>query len=90
MKNRGACFSCSNFLHFKFAVEPFLHLQDLDSMHIYISSQTLSRTSGTNVAAKALTALIAFKHTFILIIHLFSGIWDFALCTRLSSKKAAN
>lgn len=38
-------------------------------------------------AAKALTGLIAFKHTFILIIHLFSGIRDFALCTCLSSKK---
>lgn len=58
-----------------------------NSVRIYISSQTLSRTSGTNVATKAVTALIAFKHTFILIIHLFSGIWDFALCTRLSSKK---
>lgn len=47
-------------------------------MHIYISSQTLSRTSGTNVAARAVTALIAFKHTFILIIHLFSGILLYA------------
>lgn len=31
----------------------------------------------TNAAAQPLTALIAFKHTFISIIHLFSGIWDF-------------
>lgn len=36
------------------------------------SSHTLCRTSGANAAAEVLTALIAFKHTFILIVRLFS------------------
>ena len=43
----------------------------------YISSHTPPRTSGTNVVAKAVTALIAFKHTFILIIHLQEKILKF-------------
>lgn len=97
MKNRGVCFNCSIFL-LQVCCGAVFHLQDLNSVtqcvcvcvHSYISSQTLPRMSGTNVSAKAVTALIAFKHTFILIIHLFSGIWDFALCTRLTSKKMAN
>lgn len=63
-------------------------------MCVYIPSHTPS--SDTMAAPSTPTALIAFKHTFILIIHLFSGIWDFfyvllfiyfAPCTFLSNKK---
>lgn len=64
MKNRGAPFSCSIFL-LQVRRFPPARPQVGNSVRIYISSHTLSRTSGTNVAAKAVTALIAFKHTFI-------------------------
>lgn len=82
MKNRGTCFSCSIFLP-QVCCGAIFHPEDHKAVLVcahLLSSQTLSGTSGTNVAAKAVTALIAFKHTFILIIHLFSGIWSMGFC----------
>lgn len=60
------------FPYFRLAVEPISTYTKLKVSAVPCRFPLFTDTSGANVAAEVVTGLIAFKHTFILIIHLFS------------------